>query len=149
AGAAAARCRAADQPEPRHLPDTEETVMRLVAPITGIALGLAAAVAAAQTPAIDQARAAGQVGERYDGYLGMSANAPATLRNQVAAINIRRRSLYSNFATSHQVTLQEVGITAGCQLLARVEVGEVYLLSDNAWRRRAPGQSVALPTYCR
>ena len=45
--------------------------------------------------------------------------------------------------------LSEVGITAGCQLLARVKVGEAYMLADGVWRRRAAGQPVPVPDYCR
>jgi len=28
-------------------------------------------------------------------------------------------------------------------------VGEIYLLSDGVWRRRAPGQGAPVPAYCR
>ena len=108
----------------------------------------AAAPASAQTPAVDAARAAGQVGERYDGYLGVSVPVSGIVRSQVATINIQRRSLYSNLAASRGVSPSDVGVTAGCQLLARVAVGEAYLWNDGAWRRRAPGQS-AVPSYCR
>ena len=114
-----------------------------------LAASLPAAIAPAQTPAINAARQAGLVGERYDGFLGMGAGAPAALRSQVRAINIRRRSLYTNLATSRGVSAQEVGITAGCTLLARVGVGEVYMLQDGVWRRRAAGQGVPVPDYCR
>ena len=110
---------------------------------------LAAVPAAAQTPALDAARASGAVGERYDGYLGVAAAVSATVRSQVATINIQRRSLYSNLAARKGVSPQDVGITAGCQLLARVAVGEAYMWADGAWRRRAAGQGAAVPDYCR
>jgi uncharacterized protein YdbL (DUF1318 family) len=110
---------------------------------------LGAAPVFAQTPAVDAARAAGTVGERYDGYLGIAGAAADQLRSQVAAINIRRRSLYSNLATSRGASPQEVGITAGCQLLARVGVGQAYMLGDGQWHRRAPGQPAPVPNYCR
>lgn len=113
-----------------------------------LALGLGTA-ASGQTPTVDQARAAGQVGERYDGYLGLGSNASAALRNQVATINMRRRKIYSDFAASRRVSPQEVGVTAGCQLLGRVGTGEAYMLSDSVWRRRAAGQAAPLPDYCR
>ena len=118
-------------------------------------MAAAAAVAAwssaaiAQTPAVEAARAAGTVGERYDGYLGVAAVTPAAVRSQIAAINIRRRALYSRLAASKGVSPQEVGITAGCHLLARVAPGEVYLLAGTGWRRRAPGQAAPVPDYCR
>jgi hypothetical protein len=110
---------------------------------------LVAAPAAAQTPAVNAARAAGAVGERYDGYIGVAAPVSATVRSQVASINIQRRSLYSRLAASKGVSPQDVGITAGCQLLARVSVGEAYMLGDGAWRRRAPRQGTPVPDYCR
>ena len=103
---------------------------------------------AAQTPAVDSARASGAIGERYDGYIGIAASVSAQVRSQVATINIRRRTLYSNLAAAKGASPQDVGVTAGCQLLARVPVGGSYMLGDNVWRRRAAGQSPA-PDYCR
>ena len=108
----------------------------------------AAVPATAQTPAVDAARAAGVIGERYDGYVGVAAPVSSAVRSQVARINIQRRALYSNLAARKGATPQDVGITAGCQLLARVAAGQAYMLADNAWRRLAPGQSAA-PDYCR
>ena len=110
---------------------------------------IAAAPASAQTPAVNAARAAGTVGERYDGYIGVAAPVTGVVRSQVATINLRRRSLYSNLAAAKGVSPQDVGITAGCQLLARVGIGEAYMLNDGAWRRRAPGQAAPVPNYCR
>ena len=114
-----------------------------------LAMSAAAVPAAAQSPLVDAARQAGQVGERFDGYLGVAVQPSAQLRSQVGAINIRRRALYSNLATSKGVAPHEVGITAGCQLLARVAVGQAFMLGDGQWRRRAPGQAVPIPDYCR
>ena len=110
---------------------------------------LLAPAALAQTPAVDAARASGAVGERYDGYLGVAAPVSAAVRGQVATINIRRRALYSNLAAGRGASPQDVGVTAGCQLLARVGVGEAYMLGDGAWRRRAAGQRAPVPDYCR
>ena len=115
-----------------------------------LVLALFAAVpAGAQTPAVNAARAAGSVGERYDGYLGVNGSISAAARSQVASINITRRSLYSRLAASKGVSPQDVGITAGCQLLARVSVGEAYMWADGVWRRRAAGQGAPVPDYCR
>ena len=108
----------------------------------------AGGAAIAQTPAVDQGRAQGIVGERFDGYMGLAGPAPAALRSQVASINIKRRSLYSRLAAEKAVSPSDVGLTAGCQLLARVGVGQAYLLSDGTWRRRAPGAPPPVPDYC-
>ena len=114
-----------------------------------LALCLAVPAAAQTSPTIRAAKAAGQVGERYDGYLGYASFLPAAARREVEAVNIRRRAHYANLAAAKGVSPQEVGITAGCMTLASVQIGEAYLLADNAWRRRAPGQSVPVPAYCR
>ena len=114
------------------------------------ALGVVAAPVAAQSsPVIVAAKSAGQVGERYDGYLGYAVAPNARLRGQVESVNIRRRALYTNLAAQRRATRVEVGITAGCELLATVAVGEAYLLGDNVWRRRRSDQAVPIPGYCR
>lgn len=121
---------------------------RLLAGLALVMAMTAAAPAAAQTSAVNAARAAGQVGERFDGYLGIAGRPTPLLRSQVDSINIRRRTIYSNFAASRRVSPQEVALTAGCQLLARVAVGEVYMLADGTWRRRSAGQRPPVPNYC-
>ena len=113
-----------------------------------LAICLAVPAAAQTSPAIRAAKAAGQVGERYDGYLGFASFLPAAARRQVEAVNIRRRAHYAKLAAARGVSPQEVGITAGCLTLASVQIGEAYLLADNVWRRRAAGQSAPVPSYC-
>ncbi len=100
-------------------------------------------------PTVVEARSTGQVGERFDGYLGFAVPPSPLLRQQVNAINIKRRALYSSLAQQRGVAPSEVGIAVGCTLLARVAVGEAYQLSDNQWYRRSAGQSAPQPDYCR
>ena len=94
-------------------------------------------------------RAAGHVGERYDGYLGIAAAASAAVRSQVATINIQRRSLYSNLAASKGVSPQDVGMTAGCQLLARVGPGETYHAGRRHMAAARARATAPVPDYCR
>lgn len=113
------------------------------------ALALAAPGQAQGQGAILAAEQAGLIGERYDGYLGYVTSPPPGLRRQVDAVNIRRRTLYYNLAASKGVSPQEVGITAACQLLGRVGVGQPYMLGDNVWRRRGAAEAAPVPDYCR
>jgi uncharacterized protein len=117
--------------------------------LAALLMALAPGRAVAQTPALDAARAAGLVGERYDGYLGIAGAVAPAVRSQVARINVQRRSLYSSLAARKGVSPQDVGITAGCQLLARVGTGEAYLWPEGGWRRRLQGQGAPVPAYCR
>ncbi|MCY7339046.1 MAG: YdbL family protein [Sphingomonas bacterium] len=108
----------------------------------------AAASAQAAASVVLPARAAGLIGERYDGYLGFVTVPGDALRKQVGAVNIKRRALYSDLARRRGVTPQEVGVTAACALLARGAAGEAYQLTDGQWRRRVAGQSAPRPAYC-
>ena len=112
-------------------------------------LALSAAPAVAQSPSVAMAIQAGQVGERYDGYMGYVGNPSPELRRQVSAINIRRRNLYIDLASRRNVTAQIVGLATACELFAQLPVGAAYLLEDGAWRRRATGQPAPVPNYCR
>ncbi len=78
-----------------------------------LAMVLLATPAGAQTVAVNAARAAGSVGERYDGYLGVAGAVAPAVRSQVATINIQRRSLYSKLAASKGVSPQDVGRDRG------------------------------------
>jgi uncharacterized protein YdbL (DUF1318 family) len=108
-----------------------------------------APAAVAQTPTLDSARASGVIGERYDGFIGIAGPVSSAVRGQVARINIQRRSLYSSLAARKGVSPQDVGITAGCELLARVGPGEAYFYADRVWRRRTAGAPAPVPDYCR
>jgi uncharacterized protein YdbL (DUF1318 family) len=124
--------------------------MKLWSASFAIAVASAAvpSAAPAQDAGLDAARRAGQVGERYDGYLGYASTPSALVQRQVQAINIRRRSLYVDLGRRRNVTPEVAGIATGCELLKRVAVGESYMLSDRTWRRRDVGQPVPAPSYC-
>jgi len=119
----------------------------LAAALAGLAVpGAAPAQAYGELAA---ARQAGQVGERFDGYLGFARSPSPAARNQASAVNIRRRALYTELARKRRVLPQDVGIATGCELLGRVTVGESYMLADGVWRRRDPGEAAPRPDYCR
>ena len=123
--------------------------MRALLPALAAMLMAPAPATAPASAAVAEARAQGLVGERYDGYLGIAADVSDLLHRQVQAINIRRRALYSDLADRRGASLEQVGMTAACQLLPTVRVGERYQASDKLWRSRVAGQELLVPDYCR
>ena len=96
-----------------------------------------------------QLRASGQAGEQATGYMGVVANAPRAIQDEVNAVNIVRRSLYTQMARARGVTIEEAAASTACQIFAnRVLPGEYYRLPDGIWRRRNGDEPVPLPAYC-
>ena len=108
----------------------------------------AANFAAAQTNSVSSALADGRVGEQADGYLGFPEGPSDALRNEVDAINIKRRAAYTDLAMQRGVTVKDVAATVGCETLkSRVPQGRAYLLPDGVWRTKGP-DPIQLPAYC-
>ncbi|HZF43169.1 MAG TPA: YdbL family protein [Sphingomonadaceae bacterium] len=92
-------------------------------------------------------RASGAVGEQADGYLGVVDSAPSSVRDQVNAINIKRRAFYTEIARTRGATVQEVAVATACGLFKnKVQPGQFYRLPDGVWRKREG--AVELPAYC-
>jgi uncharacterized protein YdbL (DUF1318 family) len=102
-------------------------------------MSVSAPALAQRDPAYQAARAAGQIGEKMDGYLGVVGNQPASIEQLASDLNIRRRENYAQKAQEQKVTLQEYAITQGCILIARTEPGEKYQAPDGSWQTRGAG----------
>jgi hypothetical protein len=118
----------------------------MVAAAVGAAVFAAGAVVA-QGDESATLRASGAVGEQADGYLGLVGSAPASVRDQVNAINIKRRAFYTDIARTRGATVQEVAVATACGLFKnKVQPGQFYRLPDGVWRKREG--EVELPAYC-
>ena len=118
--------------------------------IAAAALVLSAAPSPAQPASLGAALRAGQVGERFDGYMGYAVpSVSPEVRRQVSAVNLQRRNLYLQLASRRQVNAQVVGIATGCELIAHLSAGQAYMLGDTIWRRVVAGQKPPSPDYCR
>jgi uncharacterized protein len=124
---------------------------RLLTALTAgaLVLGLAGvAYAQAAGSLVSAALAEGAVGEQADGYLGIKGTASGPLRDEVDAINIKRRAAYTQLAAQRGVTVKDVAATVGCQTLAtRVAAGRSYQLPDGVWRVKNTAP-ITLPAYC-
>lgn len=109
---------------------------------TGLVLGAVTPVVAyaqARDPAYAAARAAGQVGEKMDGYLGYVTPAAPSLRAVVEDINIKRKAVYAGKAQANNATVEEYALTSGCLLIAQTKPGEKYQAPDGSWQTRGDG----------
>lgn len=109
--------------------------------IFALAAAMAAIPAAAMVlqdrdPAYAAARAAGQIGEQPDGYLGIVGSATPTLRALVSDINIRRKAAYTRSAAADGSTVEQFAFVSGCRLILRTQPGEKYQAPDGSWHSR-------------
>ncbi|MEE9250856.1 MAG: YdbL family protein [Alphaproteobacteria bacterium] len=100
------------------------------------ALGLALAPAVAEASPLDDAKAAGWVGERPDGYLGVVPGAPASAQALVSDINAKRQAKYESVAQSQNTDLQAVEVVAGEKLIKRAKPGEYIMTPSGQWVRK-------------
>ena len=101
--------------------------------------GVSAAAFAQRDPAYAAARAAGQVGEQPDGYLGVVGAGSPDLRALVNAINIQRKAAYTQKAQASGATVEQLAFTSGCNLIAQTKPGEKYRAPDGSWETRGSG----------
>jgi uncharacterized protein len=100
-------------------------------------LALGAPALAQRDPAYAAARAAGQVGEQPDGYLGVVGAATPELRALVSSINIQRKAAYTQSAQASGATVEQMAFTSGCNLIARTGAGEKYRTPEGVWKTRS------------
>ena len=103
-----------------------------------VALALAGSSALAQGSEYAAAKAAGQIGEKIDGYVAL-VSGPGSLRAVVDDINIKRKAVYAECAQANHATVEEFAFSAGCNLIAKTRPGEKYQAPDGSWQARGAG----------
>jgi uncharacterized protein len=91
--------------------------------------------APAVAASLDEAKAAGYVGERPDGYVGLvRQDVPDWARELVNQINTQRRDTYAEVAgRTPGATVREVGIIAGRKLIERAPPGHHVMNEQGQW----------------
>jgi uncharacterized protein YdbL (DUF1318 family) len=109
---------------------------------TRFAIALAATALCAGTvtaqgrdPAYAAARAAGEIGEQPDGYLGVVGAGTPAIRALVNSINISRKAVYTNGAAAGS-TIEQFAFVSGCNLIAKTVPGEKYKTPGGEWKTR-------------
>jgi len=96
-----------------------------------LATGLFAVPASAQS--LDDLRASGAVGERYDGLV--EARNPSAAA-AVAKINAQRKEIYAQRAASQGVPADQVGRVYAQEILQKAPPGTWFLAPDNTWTQK-------------
>jgi uncharacterized protein YdbL (DUF1318 family) len=110
-------------------------IMPAIAAVVAGAL-VASPALAQRDPANAAARAAGEVGEKMDGYLGIVGAPTHDLKTMVDDLNIKRKAVYAQQAQAQHATVEEYALTAGCLAIARTVPGEKYQAPDGSWATR-------------
>src|SRR5690606_19639886 len=100
------------------------SLLSLVA-LAAVSLPLLAQPVAAQS--LDELRAAGKIGERYDGY---AVARDAAFADMVKDINAKRRAIYEAQAKKQGVAVDQVGLVYAGELIEKVPAGTWILTPD-------------------
>ena len=110
---------------------------RLPLILAGIAaLLLLAGPATAKQKMLEEAKAAGQVGEQFDGYVGIvAADIPAPVQKMVSDTNERRKAKYEKVAETRGIPIVAVEKLAGAKLIDRALPGEYVKQDGGEWQK--------------
>lgn len=82
---------------------------------------------------LDELRASGKVGERYDGFAVARDSSAADI---VAEVNAKRRKIYEDRAAKQGVSVEVVGAVYAKEIVDQVPDGTWVLTADGEWRRK-------------
>lgn len=111
------------------------TSLKIKSLLSGLLLALAMVFSApAMADALDDARAAGLVGERPDGLVApVSGSAPANVMSLVQSVNAQRMEKYQQISSQKGVPVEQVGAIAGEKIISKLKPGYYYMDSSGSW----------------
>lgn len=105
--------------------------------VAALTICLGAGGAFAQSRALDAPRAAGTVGERYDGYAVVREPGGASgLAPLVEQVNAERRKVYAERAQKEKVPVEQVGRVYAGEIFRSAPAGTWFLKEDGQWVRK-------------
>lgn len=91
----------------------------------------------ARADALDDGRAQGTIGERFDGYAAIrDPSASPSTRKLVEDINAKRRQLYNQVSTREGTTIDAVGRIYAREITDNVPSGTWILRENGQWVRK-------------
>ena len=100
----------------------------MVLAATVLVLGLSGPPVLAQS--LDELRASGAVGERYDGYAEALQSGAAGVVQQV---NAKRRQIYQQTADKEGASVDQIGRIYARQIFAKAPPGTKFLQENGSW----------------
>jgi uncharacterized protein YdbL (DUF1318 family) len=90
-------------------------------------------------------RAAGQVGEKVDGYLGYVVPPSPSLKAVIDELNIKRKAVYAEKKPAADATVEEYALTPAASLIRpQTQPGEKYQGPGTTWKTRTSGALAAI-----
>lgn len=111
--------------------------MNIIKAVTRIFLISLVLVNMAFAATLEEAKAAGQIGEKQDGYIGLvQASAPADVQALVADVNAQRRQRYEQIARDNKIDPREVAKLAFAKAFENTLAGNYVESAPGQWTRK-------------
>lgn len=109
--------------------------IRLITRTVALCLLLLASLATAQS--LDEAKAAGLIGEKSDGYLGLvQSDAPTAVAELVRSVNRQRRERYEQIARDNDIPINTVAQLAYARAVEATRSGNYIEDANGDWVRK-------------
>ncbi len=104
--------------------------------LAGLLLALALPAAPVSADTLDQLRASGAVGERFDGFLEVRDPKAAGAKAKVQEVNAKRRKIYAKRAAQDGATVEQVGQVYAKEILGQAPKGTWFLKKNGKWVKK-------------
>ncbi|MDX1423653.1 MAG: YdbL family protein [Kiloniellales bacterium] len=101
-----------------------------------VSLALALLAPAAMAQSLDELRASGAIGERYDGYVVVRDPSAAGAAKVAKEVNAKRKSLYEERAAAEGVTPADIGGVYAGEIMKQAPGGTWFLGANGNWRQK-------------
>jgi hypothetical protein len=111
------------------------TSFKIKSLLGGLLMALAMMFAApAMADGLDDARAAGLIGERPDGLVApVSPSAPANIQSLVQSVNAQRMEKYQQIANEKGVPVEQIGAITAEKIIGKLKPGWYYMDASGNW----------------
>ena len=84
---------------------------------------------------LDDAKQQGLIGEMQNGYLGAVVD-DTEVKNLVASVNEKRKSIYLNLARKNKITMEQVTALAGEKAFSKTQSGHFIQNATGQWVKK-------------